>query len=312
MSIAGMKLIFAGSGAFGVPTLARLLERGAEVVHVYSQPDKPAGRGKKLTPTPITEFALARGLNVTRTDNIGTEALPAADLLVVIAFGQKIPESVIHHCRLGSINLHASLLPKYRGAAPINWAVVNGETVTGNSVIRLAQKMDAGAVLGQSRRDIPSDANAGEIHDALALDGAPLMEEVITQLREGRATEIEQDHTQATLAPKITREKTMIDWTRPAGEIHNLIRGFYPWPGVRVTLMSEDGKPVDRITIVKTEPTDATGPIPGTILPGGAVACGTGSLKIAALQPEGKRSMPLEAYQNGHPWNPGMKLQSLT
>src|SRR3954470_20693861 len=149
-----LKLIFAGAGEFGLPTLRALLDAGHEIVQVVSQPDRPAGRGRKLTPTPIAQFALERGLPLLRTANINAEPLPAADVMVVIAFGQKIAENVVHHARLGSLNLHASRLPKFRGAAPINAAILAGETVTGNSVIRLAQKMDAGAILGQSMLEI--------------------------------------------------------------------------------------------------------------------------------------------------------------
>ncbi|MDB5288964.1 MAG: Methionyl-tRNA formyltransferase, partial [Phycisphaerales bacterium] len=145
-----LRIIFSASGEFGVPTLEALLRSRHQIVQVVSQPDRPAGRGRGLTPTPVSQAALAASLPLLRTDNINAEKLPDADVMDVIAYGQKIAEHVVHHPRLGSINLHASRLPRYRGAAPINWAIINGETVTGNSVIRLAQKMDAGAVLALS------------------------------------------------------------------------------------------------------------------------------------------------------------------
>src|SRR5947209_6963575 len=158
---APLHILFAGSGEFGLPTLAALLDAGHSIVHVYTQPDRPAGRGRSLTPTAIAQFALERSLPLTRTDSLNTEPLPQADLLVVIAFGQKISEAVATHCRLGSVNLNASRLPKYRGAAPINWAILRGETITGNSVIRLAQRMDAGVILGQSSIPIGETETAG-------------------------------------------------------------------------------------------------------------------------------------------------------
>ena len=165
---APLQIIFAGSGEFGLPALQALLQAGHNLKHVYSQPDRPAGRGKKLTPTPISQFCLDHHLPLTRTDNINAETLPPADALVVIAFGQKIAPHVVDHAPLGAVNLHASLLPKYRGAAPIHRAILAGETVTGNSVIRLAQKMDAGALLGQSRLQIGQTETVGELHDRLA------------------------------------------------------------------------------------------------------------------------------------------------
>src|SRR3954462_12733986 len=149
-----LKILFAGSGEFGAPSLDALVSAGHEIVRVISQPDRPAGRGRELTPTPIARLAEEQKLPVIRTGNINEEKLEPADLLVVIAFGQKIAPQVVNHARLGSVNLHASLLPKYRGAAPINWAMIHGERRTGNSVIRLAEKMDAGAILGQSNLEI--------------------------------------------------------------------------------------------------------------------------------------------------------------
>src|SRR5580765_6667880 len=160
-----LKILFAGSGEFGLPTLRAVQSAGHEIVRVFSQPDRPAGRGRKLTPTPIAQYAIEQNLPVTRTANLNTESLPPADVMVVIAFGQKIADNVVHHPRLGSVNLHASRLPKYRGAAPINAAILAGETVAGNSIIRLAQKMDAGAVLTQSTIEIDGLETAGELHD---------------------------------------------------------------------------------------------------------------------------------------------------
>ena len=195
-----MRIIFIGSGEFGLPTLAALMGAGHEIVTVYTQPDRPAGRGRKVTPTAIAEFAQNQSLQCIATENLNAEKLPECDLMVVIAFGQKISPAAAAHARMGSVNLHASQLPKLRGAAPVNWAIINGERVTGNSIIRLAQKMDAGAVLGQSSVEIGPLETAGELHDLLAADGAGLMLRVIGDLQAGGAVETPQDESAATSA----------------------------------------------------------------------------------------------------------------
>ena len=289
-----------------------LLEAGHRVVHVFSQPDRPAGRGKKLTPTPIAQFAIERQRPVTRTGNINVEPLPAADAMIVIAFGQKIAPHVVNHPRLGSVNLHASRLPRYRGAAPINWAILRGETITGNSVIRLAEKMDAGAILGQSRVVIGELETAVELHDRLAQDGAPLVLGVLEKLANGAAVETEQDHAAATIAPKLNRDAARIDWTSPAAEIARRVRGLYPWPGCRVRVVDPDGTPRDTVTLVRARVAKFTKSEAGFITAAGTVAAGDEyAVEIVELQPEGKRPMPLAAYRNGHPWEEGMRVDSV-
>ena len=307
-----LRIIFAGSGEFGLPTLRAISDAGHEVVQVVSQPDRPAGRGRGVTPTPISAFALERSLPLLRTQNINVEPLPPADLLVVIAFGQKIAPHVVNHARLGGINLHASLLPKYRGAAPINWAIIRGETITGNSVIRLADRMDAGAVLGQSQREIGETETAGELHDRLAVDGAPLMLRVISELADGSVVEGIQDESQATIAPKLSRDASKLDFTRPARELANQIRGLSPWPGCRVRLLQQDGTEVAKLTLVSciALPGHADAP-PGSVSANGAIVTGDGTLEVHLLQPEGRRPMPLKDFRNGRPWTAGMRLESL-
>jgi methionyl-tRNA formyltransferase len=307
-----LRLIFAGSGEFGLPTLIHLIESDKyDVVKVVTQPDRPSGRGLKLTPTAIAQLALQHNLPVTRTANINEEMLPSADVMVVIAFGQKVAPHVIDHPRLGSINLHASLLPRYRGAAPINWAIINGEKVTGNSVIRLAERMDAGAVLGQSRLDIGEAETAGEVHDRLARDGATLVPRVLDQLATGTAVPTPQDDAQATLAPKLKREHAVIDWNRPADEIANRVCGTYPWPGCRVRLFDGD-REVARLTLARARAANNPANSPGRITEMHGISTGRGAVEIIELQPEGKRPMPLTAYRNGHRWEAGMRLESIT
>lgn len=303
-----LQIIFAGAGEFGLPSLKALVAAGHQIVQVVSQPDRPAGRGRKLTPTAIAQYALEKNLPLIRTDNINAEKLPPADLLIVIAFGQKIAEHVVHHARLGAVNLHSSRLPKFRGAAPINAAILAGETVTGNSVIRLAQKMDAGAIVGQSKLPIGELETAGELHDRLAEDGAKLLLDVVEKLATGTANESEQDHSQATLAKKLSRERTKIDWTKPAAEIADQIRGMYPWPGCRVRVIDQSGSEVGRVTLVRARAVSESFD-EARITPEGII--GGGSLQIVEVQPEGKRPMPLAAYRNGHRWEPGMRLESI-
>jgi methionyl-tRNA formyltransferase len=306
-----MELIFSGSGEFGLPTLRALIGAGHDIVQVVSQPDRPAGRGRTMTPTPVAAFAESHNLPLLKTANINNETLPAADTMVVIAFGQKIAEHVVHHARLGSVNLHASILPKYRGAAPINWAIIRGERVAGNSVIRLAPKMDAGAVLGQSSLGIGELETAGELHDRLAIDGAPLVLRVLEQLAAGSAVETPQDEPRATIAPKMSRESSRLDFTRPAAEVANQIRGMYPWPGCKVRLIDESGKELARVTLVRARHATGAGGEPGHIDADGFVSAGGSSLEVVELQPEGKRPMSLTAFRNGHRWDAGMRLQSL-
>jgi len=215
----------------------------------------------------------------------------------------------VNHARLGSVNLHASLLPKYRGAAPINWAIICGERNTGNSVIRLAQKMDAGAILGQSEVNIAELETAGELHDRLAVDGATLLVRVVGELESGVAIERQQDEKLATVAAKMKKEDARIRWEWEAQEIARRIMGMYPWPGCRGRLI-RNGQEVGRVTFVRAKAHEVRGG-DGIILQDGSIGAGVGSVQILEVQPEGKKPMTLAAYRNGHPWEPGMRVESL-
>jgi methionyl-tRNA formyltransferase len=235
-------------------------------------------------------------------------------LLVVIAFGQKIAPQVVNHPRLGSVNLHASLLPKYRGAAPINWAIIKGEPVSGTSVIRLAQKMDAGAILGQHQVEIGSLETAGQLHDRLAASGAELLTNVVKKLEEGTIKEREQDEKLATAAPKLNRDASQIEWDQFGQDIARKIRGMYPWPGCRVRVLRGE-KEMDRMTLVTAagkwqEQSDLgqTCVIQDDLT---IAAIAGSSVVILEVQPEGKKPMTLAAYRNGHLWEPGMRVESL-
>ena len=302
-----LDILFAGSGAFGEPTLRALLAAGHRVVRVYTQPDRPAGRGKKLTPTPIASVAAECGLDLVRTADLNVEPLPSGDVLVVIAFGQKIGPAAVAHARLGSVNLHASRLPRYRGAAPINWAMLGGDATTGNSVIRLAERMDAGAVLGQSELTIGEDETAGELHDRLAADGAPLVLRVLSQLSDGTAVETPQDAAMATIAPKLSRQTAVIDWSRPAAEVARRVNGLSPWPGCRVRLMDGAGGPAT-VTLVRARPGVPSGGPPGTVDGNGVIAGDGRTVEVLQVQPEGRRPMSLADYRHGRPWRTGMQV----
>lgn len=308
-----MNLIFTGSGEFGLPTLKALTAGPHRVALVISQPDRPAGRGRELTPTPVSQYALDHGLPLLRTANINQESLPPADVMVVIAFGQKIASGMVHHPRLGSVNLHASLLPRYRGAAPINWAIMRGETVSGNSIIRLAERMDAGAVLGQRALPIGETETAGELHDRLAIDGAPLMQEVLERLENGTASEVVQDDAQATLAPKLSRASARLDFAGDAPALARQIRALYPWPGCRVKVCDAAGDEKARLRLATARPGTSEGDRwqPGEIMTDGLVQTGNRGLEILTLQPEGKNRMTLDDYRRGNSWPPGARLVAI-
>jgi methionyl-tRNA formyltransferase len=317
MPFTPLKLIFAGSGEFGLPTLRALRSAGHDIRLVVSQPDRPSGRGRRLTPTPISQFAIKECLELLRTPDINSADLPAADLLVVIAFGQKIAEHVANAPRLGSINLHGSRLPRHRGAAPVHAAILAGDEITGNSVIRLADRMDAGAILGMSELPIHPTETAGELHDRLAEDGKHLVLRVLQELAEGRSVELEQDHSRATLARKLSRNSAVLDFSQPSTVVARTIRGLAPWPGCRVRLLDPAGNDRGTLTLhraaAETDDSSATcAASPGTVLDDGTVSCGEGAIRVLELQPEGGRRLTLPEYRNGHPWARGMRLESVT
>ena len=311
--MSSLRIIFAGSGEFGLPTLRALLESKHQVVQVVTQPDRPAGRGRGLTATPIGKFADEAGAPCMRTANINAEPLPEADLMVVIAFGQKISPEKVNHPKLGSVNLHASRLPRYRGAAPINWAILNGDSISGNSVIRLAERMDAGAILAQSSLTIGEVETAGELHNRLAQDGVSLILKVVEDLAAGTAVEQPQDESLATIAPKLSRESARLDFSRPTDEVARRIRGLYPWPGCRVRICDAEGTELSRLRLVRARAIqdDDDRWMPGEITSAGRIRAGRGTIELLECQPEGGKPMPIAAYQRGHRWQAGLRLQSI-
>lgn len=312
-----MRLVLLGSGAFGLPTFRHLASKH-EVLAVVSQPDRPAGRGGKMTPTPVAQWALGAlsGVALVRPENVNQpevrDAVRAldADAWVVIAFGQKLSQPLL--ADRFSINLHASLLPRWRGAAPIHHAILAGDTVTGNSVITLAERMDAGLVLGRSERAIEPTQTTGDLHDLLAEDGADLVERVLTEHDEGRLNSVEQDERLVTIAGKLSRADAAIDFSLSADEVRRRINGLSPWPGVSV---ETDERPARRIKLVraKAEPGSHDQDV-GVVLDGcgGLIACGSGTvLRLLEVQPAGRKPMRYADFALGTPPADGVRMVSV-
>jgi len=298
-----VRIVFMGSAELAIPSLEAILGDGsAEVVGVVAQPDRPAGRKRQPTACPLKAFADGQGLNVMTPEKIGApesvEALAALkpDLFVVVAYGQYIPSRVIALAPNEAINVHPSLLPKYRGSAPIQWAIANGDTVTGVSIIYLAKKMDAGDILRQETYPIGEDATSGELHDKLAVFGADLLLKAIDDICNGAVSRVAQDESQAVDVRKLAKEDGEIDWTLPAVTIRNRIRAFDPWPGNTCKL--SDGEPL-KVWAAKVE--EASGR-PGEMLDNRLlVATGDGALRLTKIQPSGKKRMSATSFLNGHP-----------
>lgn len=298
-----MRVVFMGSPEFALPTLSALAQSPAhEVLAVFTQPDRPAGRGKKLTGPPVKGLAVELGLPVLQPQKVRSdEAFAqlqelAGDVIVVVGYGQIIPQRIIDLPEYGCVNVHSSLLPKYRGAAPVNWAIVRGETETGVCTMKIVKKLDAGDVLLCRKTPIGPDETASELSARLAPMGAELLMATLSGLEAGEITPQPQDESQMTYAPLMKREDAAIDWSLPATEIHNRVRGFDPWPGA---FTAYRGK---RLQVRRTRLTDAQGE-PGKILAvsdGLTIACGEGAILATELQPEGKPRMAAAAFINGY------------
>lgn len=301
-----MKIVYCGCGKFGVDSLKAIKESKHELVHIITHPEKLAGRGKKLHANDIEQWAIDNNMPFTTIEDINTQDGIALlkklspDLLVVIAFGQKISPEIISVPPRGAINVHGSLLPKYRGAAPINWAIINGETETGVTIITLAQKMDAGEMLGQATIKVNENDTAGFVHDELAKIAAPLLVDTINKIEAGSAVYNKQDNTLATKAPKLKKTDGIIDFNKSASQIHNKIRGLWPWPGAVSDFVSARTGKSYTVTFVKTEIVeDKMKHQPGLINPELNIDCGQGVLKILELKPHGGKMMDFKSFLNG-------------
>jgi len=309
-----MNLVFCGTPEFAVPALKALLGGGHDIRLVVSQPDRPRGRGLELGSSPVKRAAVERGLTVIQPDKIRSNAEFRAqlealrpDAIVVVGYGHIIPQWMIELPRHGNINLHASLLPKYRGAAPIQWAVTRGEAVTGVTTMRIDSGLDTGDVLLQEEVPIAPSDTAATLAPRLAEIGARLMVETLRQLASGTLQPRPQDHSRASLAPRLTKEDGRIDFSLPARDICNRVRGFQPWPGTFTTFRGKN------LHITATQPGLATIALrPGELQVAGdklEVGCGEASaLQLLELQPEGKKRMSDREFILGYKPRPGEML----
>ena len=290
-----MKIVFFGTPEFAVPALQALVDSGYEVAGVFTQPDKPKNRGMKLLPTPVKECACTHGIPVyqprTLRDGEALELLRRLepDLIVVAAYGKIFPREILELPRLGCVNIHSSLLPKYRGAAPINWAILNGEERTGVTLMYMAEGLDTGDMLASAETEIDLAEDAAQLHDRLAQMGARLLTDTLPALENGTARAVPQDDAGSCYAPMLSKELSPIDWSRTARQIHDQVRGLVPWPSAVTQL---DGI---RCKVLRTAITGETsGKAPGSILQadkrGLKVACGDGRvLELLEVQPDGKK-----------------------
>jgi len=325
-----MKIVYLGSGEFGIECLNALAHSRHNLQFIVTQAPHPAGRGRKPRPTPVANWASAEGGRVPfiETEDVNAPQLTEKvahyepDLIVVIAFGRKIgnelinlPPFLLSQESTGAINVHASLLPKYRGAAPVNWAIINGEKETGISIITLSEKMDAGKILAREKTDILENETAGELHDRLAQMAAPLLLETIDKIADGSIVYTEQDHSKATLAPKLKKSDGFIDFSESAKTLERKIRGLWPWPGASTTYLSKKTNKSIRVTIAIAEVVQTSKPTrlpPGTLDENLNIICGEDALKITKIKPTGSRLMHFKDFVNGRHTCPGdlfMKIE---
>jgi methionyl-tRNA formyltransferase len=314
-SVAPLRIVYFGTPEFAVPTLRALMESRHPVVALVSQPDRPRGRGHRLSPTPTKELAMAHGIPVLQPERLRDDAFLSSlaatrpDLGVVAAYGKLLPDQLLAIPPLGMINVHASLLPRWRGAAPVHRAVIAGDTQTGITIMRVVKELDAGPMLATKRRPIDPDETSEDVERDLGRLGADLLLNVVEEIAARTATETPQDDSQATYAPKITKAEGAIEWSLPAERIHNLVRGLQPWPLVSARIGDA------RVLLHRTALTSAASPDkPGTIVRAEAdrfeIVAGDGRvLRLLAVQPEGRRAMTAREFLAGRHIVPGMKIE---
>jgi methionyl-tRNA formyltransferase len=311
-----LRVVFFGTPDFAVPTLEALLGSPHQIVAAVVQPDRPRGRGQKVSDAPVKARAAAQGVPVLQPDRLSRAEWEAslaalrADLGVVAAYGKILPEWLLAVPRLGLVNVHASLLPRYRGAAPVHRAIIAGERETGVTIMRVVKALDAGPMLATVRTPIGPEETSEDVERRLALLGADLLLEVAARLAEGPVDETAQDDAQASYAAKLTREDSPIDWTRPAEAVHNLVRGLHPWPRATTALRGH------RLIVHRSRPAAplVAPPVAGTVVSVSSaavtVACGDGrGLDVLVVQPEGRRVMAVGEFLAGHRLAPGDRLE---
>lgn len=308
-----MRIVFMGTPEFAVPCLQRLIDCGHEISGVFTQPDKPQGRKMILTPPPVKALALENGLTVYQPqkmkDGTALEMLKEAnpELVIVVAYGKILPKEILEFPKYGCINIHASLLPKLRGAAPIQWSVINGCEKTGVTSMQMDEGLDTGDMLITAELEIGENETAGELHDRVSALGAEVLEQTIAALQKGELKPEKQNHDEFTYAPMLSKELSPIDWNLPAREVHNKIRGLSPWPSAISAL---NGK---KVKIHRSVLACEKGGAAGEVAENGkrlVVACGDGEcIEILNIQAEGKKAMSAADFMRGNPVNIGDKFE---
>lgn len=307
-----MRIVFMGTPDFAVASLKALCEGGYDVVGVFTQPDRPKGRGNKVVMTPVKEYAVSRGIPVFQPQHIRRDGLEdlqhlAPDLCVTAAFGQILSQAVLDVPPLGTINVHASLLPRHRGSAPINWAILQGDKEAGVTTMMTARGIDNGDMLLRATTPIAPDETAGELTERLSVMGASLLINTLQALEAGTLTRIPQDESAMTYDPMLNKDMGVLDWTRPAAEIVNRIHGLNPWPGCTTPYEGQ------RLKLLRAEAADGAGQ-PGEILtadPKGGlmIAAGEGAVRVTQMQAPGGKPMNPKDYLRGHPMAVGTVLK---
>ncbi|ARN81375.1 methionyl-tRNA formyltransferase [Methylocystis bryophila] len=307
-----MRVAFMGTPVFATGLLRELYDRGHAIVAVYTQPARPAGRGMELKKSPVHLLAESLGLQVLTPKSLRSreeQAVFAAldvDVAVVAAYGLILPREILNAPKYGCLNLHGSLLPRWRGAAPIQRAIMAGDAESGVGVMRMEEGLDTGPVATQARVAIPQDMTAGELHDALAQAGAPLMADALEALQQGTLIFTPQDDARAVYAAKIEKGEARIDWRRSAKDLHNLVRGLAPFPGA--FFEADLGQGLDRVKVLKTRVEAAKGE-PGEALDDeGLIACGDGALRLLRVQRSGKGPMDFAEFARGRSLSRGARL----
>lgn len=300
-----MRVVFMGTPDIAATCLKKILSDGFEVVGVYTQPDRPKGRGMKLVASPVKEVALAAGIPVFQPDSFReeetVEALRALkpDVCAVVAYGRILPQKVLDVPKLGCINIHASLLPKYRGSAPYQWAVLDGLEETGVTAMYLCREMDAGDIIDVSKTPIGENETAGELLDRLAVLGADLLSKTLSRFeKEGKVPATPQNPDEVSYAPMLDKTMCPIDWNKSALQVHNHVRGLHPWPVATMTLQGKTFKVHDTRVVSGS---GTPGQILGLTKTGLVIACGEGAVEITSLQAEGGKRMAAPDYFRGHP-----------
>ena len=314
-----MRVAFLGTGEFACPALKALVAAGHQVVAAISQPDRPAGRGRNVRPSLVHALADHLAIRHIQTDDVNAlemrDSFGSAEIGIVAAFGQKIGETLLESLPRGCVNIHASLLPKYRGAAPFQWAIINGDEITGVTVFQLDRRWDGGSIWAKREIRIGQTETAAELHDRLAQLGAELIVDTLPIIARGDARPQPQDDAQASRAPKLTRAESQIDWSQPAFAVARRINGLWSWP-VATCLFPMAGGKTERLQLARAAVADVQGQPDATFLPGTlqgdqTVQTGRGRVRLLEVKPAGGKLMPFEAFARGRQFRPGVRLLPL-